>query len=212
MIFLRALTRKGAGMKVTKNQMALIMVCVGLIGLNGCASTHLNLFGWKEHLVRDIVNGSKMIDTRKGPIEYTINGESGPYLVIMHGGPGGYDQTSAFFSDMFGKGFRLLSWSRPGYIRTPLEVGKTYEEQADDVAALMDALKIDHAAVLGYSAGGPPAIYFAARYPERTWALILECAVTQKYTINPITSSKGSILVSLCSMIHLSGYLTFLVS
>jgi pimeloyl-ACP methyl ester carboxylesterase len=173
-------------MKVIKNQIVLIiMVCLGIINLYGCTATHQNLFGWKEHLVRDIVTGSKMIDTKKGPIEYTINGESGPYLVIMHGGPGGYDQTSAFFSDMFGKGFRILSWSRPGYIRTPLEVGKTYEEQADVVAALMDALKIDHAAVLGYSAGGPPAIYFAARYPERTWALILECAVTQKYTINP---------------------------
>jgi pimeloyl-ACP methyl ester carboxylesterase len=126
-----------------------------------------------------------MIDTRKGPIEYSINGESGPYLIVMHGGPGGYDQTAAFFSDMFGKGFRILSWSRPGYIRTPLEVGKTYEEQADVAAALMDAIGIDNAAVLGYSAGGPPAVYFAARYPERTWALILECAVTQKYTINP---------------------------
>jgi len=148
------------------------------------SSTHQNLFGWKENLIREIITGSKIIDTRKGPIEYSINGDSGPYLVIMHGGPGGYDQTAALFSDMFGKGFRILSWSRPGYIRTPLEVGKTYEEQADDAAALMDALGIDHAAVLGYSAGGPPAIYFAARYPERTWALILECAVTQKYTIN----------------------------
>jgi pimeloyl-ACP methyl ester carboxylesterase len=172
-------------MKATKNQMVLITVCVWFIGIYGCAATHQNLFGWKENLVREIVTGSKMIDTKKGPIEYTINGESGPYLVIMHGGPGGYDQTAAFFSDMFGKGFRILSWSRPGYIRTPLEVGKTYEDQADAAVALMDALGIDHAAVLGYSAGGPPAIYFAARYPERTWALILECAVTQKYTINP---------------------------
>ena len=86
---------------------------------------------------------------------------------------------------MIGKGFRVLAWSRPGYVRTPLSVGKSYPEQADAAAALMDALGIDRAAVLGYSAGGPPAIYFAHRHPDRIWALILECAVTRRYAVNP---------------------------
>jgi pimeloyl-ACP methyl ester carboxylesterase len=139
---------------------------------------------WKEDLIKELYNGSKVIDTKKGPIEYAINGESGPYLIVMHGGPGGYDQTAALFSDMFDKGFRVLSWSRPGYIRTPLDVAKTYEEQADAAAALLDALNIDRVAVLGYSAGGPPAIYFASSYPNRTWALILECAVTRKWVVS----------------------------
>jgi pimeloyl-ACP methyl ester carboxylesterase len=138
---------------------------------------------WKENLIRDLYAGSKIINTKKGPVEYAINGDRGPYLIVMHGGPGGYDQTSALFSDMFDKGFRIISWSRPGYIRTPLEVGTTFEEQADAAAALLDALNIEQVAVLGYSAGGPPAIYFSVRYPARTWALILECAVTRKWVI-----------------------------
>jgi len=136
---------------------------------------------WKEGLIKELYAGSKLVDTKKGPIEYSIIGDSGPYLIIMHGEPGGYDQTAALFGDMFGQGFRVISWSRPGYIRTPLKVAKTYEAQADAAAALLDALKIDRVAVLGYSAGGPPAINFSSRYPERTWALILECAVTRKY-------------------------------
>jgi len=136
---------------------------------------------WKEDLIKELYAGSNLVDTKKGPIEYAINGDSGPYLIVMHGEPGGYDQTAALFSDMFGKGFRVISWSRPGYIRTPLEVAKTIEEQADAAAALLDALNIDRVAVLGYSAGGPPAINFSSRYPERTWALILECAVTGKW-------------------------------
>ena len=139
---------------------------------------------WKEGLIKELYAGSKLVETKKGPIEYAINGDSGPYLIVMHGEPGGYDQTAAMFSDMFGKGFRVISWSRPGYIRTPLEVGKTYEEQADAAAALLDALNIDRVAVLGFSAGGPPAIHFASRYPERIWALILECAVTLKFEIS----------------------------
>ena len=139
---------------------------------------------WKEDLIKEIYAGSKVIETKKGPIEYAINGDRGPYLMVMHGGPGGYDQTAALFGDMFDKGFRILSWSRPGYIRTSLSVGITFDEQADAAAALLDALKIERVAVLGYSAGGPPAIYFATRYPERTWAMILECAVTRKWVVN----------------------------
>ncbi|MDO9263618.1 MAG: alpha/beta hydrolase, partial [Desulfosalsimonadaceae bacterium] len=138
---------------------------------------------WKEDLIKELYAGSQVIDTKKGPIEYTVHGDKGPYLMVMHGGPGGYDQTAALFGDMFGKGFRIISWSRPGYIRTPLEVAKTYEEQADAAAALLNALNIDRVAVLGYSAGGPPAVYFATRYPERAWALILECAVTRKWVV-----------------------------
>jgi pimeloyl-ACP methyl ester carboxylesterase len=136
---------------------------------------------WKKDLIKELYAGSNLVDTKKGPIEYAINGDSGPYLIVMHGEPGGYDQTAALFSDMFGKGFRIISWSRPGYVRTPLEVAKTIGEQADAAGALLDALNIDRVAVLGYSAGGPPAITFSSRYPERTWALILECAVTRKW-------------------------------
>ncbi|HVN72393.1 MAG TPA: alpha/beta hydrolase [Desulfomonilia bacterium] len=140
---------------------------------------------WKESLIRELIDGSRIMHTRVGPVEYAINGESGPYLMVMHGGPGGYDQTAALFGDMLGKGFRILSWSRPGYLRTPIEDGKTFEEQADVAAALMDGLGVEKAAVLGYSAGGPVAVYFAAKYPEHVWSLILECAVTQHWDISP---------------------------
>jgi pimeloyl-ACP methyl ester carboxylesterase len=136
---------------------------------------------WKEGLFKELLAGGKIADTKMGPIEYAVNGDAGPCVIVMHGEPGGYDQTAALFGDMLGKGFRVISWSRPGYVRTPLSVARTFEEQADAAAALLDALNIDRVAVLGFSAGGPPAIHFAARHPERTWALILECAVTMRY-------------------------------
>lgn len=139
---------------------------------------------WKESLIRQLTAGSSIAYTKFGPVEYAVDGASGPWLVIMHGGPGGYDQTAALFSDMFGRGFRILSWSRPGYLRTPIQDGRTFEAQADIAAALMDELGIEKAAVLGYSAGGPVAIHLAANHPERVWALILECAVTRQWVID----------------------------
>jgi pimeloyl-ACP methyl ester carboxylesterase len=139
---------------------------------------------WKEDLIKRLVTGSSLARTGKGPIEYKIYGDSGPFLSVMHGGPGGYDQTAAIFSDMLDKGFRILSWSRPGYIRTPLDVGRAFEDQSDAFALLLDVLGIERTAVLGYSAGGPPALCFAARYPGRIRALILECAVSRRYVLN----------------------------
>lgn len=139
---------------------------------------------WKQALIKDLVDGSRIISTHKGPVEYSIHGGSGPYLMVIHGCPGGYDQTDALFGDMIGKGFRVLSWSRPGYLRTPIQNGKTFEEQADVAVALMDALRIRQASVLAYSAGGPVAIHMAAKYPDRLWGLVLECAVTQKWVIS----------------------------
>ncbi|MBN2299449.1 MAG: alpha/beta hydrolase [Deltaproteobacteria bacterium] len=140
---------------------------------------------WKESLIKKIFAGSTIINTKGGPVEYTVDGNSGPYVMVMHGAPGGYDQTAALFGDMLGKGFRVLSWSRPGYLRTPLEDGATFEKQADLAAALIDSLGIDRIAVLGYSAGGPSAIYFNVAYPDKVWALILECAVTRRWRISP---------------------------
>jgi class 3 adenylate cyclase len=48
------------------------------------------------------------------------------------------------------------------------------EVRMDDVRAVMDAAGSEHAAVLGVSEGGPMSILFAATYPERVWALVLD--------------------------------------
>jgi 2-succinyl-6-hydroxy-2,4-cyclohexadiene-1-carboxylate synthase len=47
---------------------------------------------------------------------------------------------------------------------------------ADDLAAVLDALHVDRAAVLGYSLGARAALHFALAHPARVSALILESA------------------------------------
>lgn len=56
--------------------------------------------------------------------------------------------------------------------------GLTLAEEVADVEAVLDALGIDRAVVQGYAAGGPLAIEFAARRPERTLALVLYAAMS----------------------------------
>ena len=48
------------------------------------------------------------------------------------------------------------------------------ETRMDDVRAVMDAAGSECAALIGQSEGGPMCILFAATYPRRTWALVLE--------------------------------------
>lgn len=52
----------------------------------------------------------------------------------------------------------------------------TLETRMDDLRAVMDAVESEHAAIVGVSEGGPMAILFAATYPDRAWALVLEGA------------------------------------
>jgi pimeloyl-ACP methyl ester carboxylesterase len=135
---------------------------------------------WRRGRHITLQNGSTLVNTDKGVVEYAMLGE-GPPVLVMHGGMGGYDQAIKIAE--FLKGFRVVAPSRPGYLRTELGVGPTYEEQARAYAALLDALGIDRVAVFGISAGGPPAIQFAAQYPDRTWALVLVSAITKEWIV-----------------------------
>jgi 3-oxoadipate enol-lactonase len=50
----------------------------------------------------------------------------------------------------------------------------TIERLAADLAALLDALELEHVALGGHSVGGPPAYLYAARHPGRVTRLVLE--------------------------------------
>jgi len=50
----------------------------------------------------------------------------------------------------------------------------TLEACADDAAALLEALAVERAVVLGYSMGGPVALLLAHRHPKIVGALVLE--------------------------------------
>jgi len=117
--------------------------------------------------------------TRLGPAEHVSLGEGVP-LLALHGGMGGHDQSMILARAILSvlSGYRVIAASRPGYLGTPQASGVTPEAQADLYAALLDALGIEWVVVAAVSAGGPSAIQFALRYPERCKALILVSCCT----------------------------------
>ena len=112
---------------------ALIVVSVGIAAV----------YVTSRHRILDALDDAGQIaETAVGPIEYGIVGDSGPVILFAHGTPGGFDQTP-FFSAVGFEGYRVLTPSRPGYMATPLDVGRTPQDQARAFAALLDALDID---------------------------------------------------------------------
>jgi 2-hydroxy-6-oxonona-2,4-dienedioate hydrolase len=125
--------------------------------------------------------GSVVIETRCGLIEYQEAG-SGTPLLAVHGSGGGHDQGMAFAGNLANRGIRVIAMSRFGYLRTPMPADASAESQADAHVCLLDALKIAQAAVLGGSAGALSAMQMAIRHPERVSALVLLAPLAYKPT------------------------------
>jgi pimeloyl-ACP methyl ester carboxylesterase len=130
--------------------------------------------------IQKLEEGSRVVDTACGPIEVAIVGE-GPPVLVIHGGAGGYDQ--GLLETRVLDNFKFIAVSRPGYLRTPIETGRTPTEQADALAALLDSLGIKQVAVIGTSMGGVVAMHFALQHPDCCWGLVLLSALNAPLSV-----------------------------
>jgi len=158
----------------------LLIAVGGLLSIVVVATSivYFNYSTWRSEQLDRLKSGGQIVATEVGPIEYVLHGERGPIMLFLHGSPGGYDAGPAVWQH-----FRLLIPSRPGYLSTSIDAGRTPEEQARAFAALLNTLGIeDPVVVMATSGGGPSGIAFAALYPEKTAALIALVAVSQPLT------------------------------
>jgi len=112
------------------------------------------------------VNGLRMY--------YERHGAGGPPLVLIHGG-------GSTIGTNFGRVLPLLSHSRQviavevqAHGHT-LDVDRpfTFEQDADDVAALLDSLHVAKADILGFSNGGTTALQIGIRHPAKVNRLVI---------------------------------------
>jgi pimeloyl-ACP methyl ester carboxylesterase len=125
--------------------------------------------------------GSTIVDTSLGEVEYIDRGD-GPPVLFVHGSPGGCDQGAVMTEFLAARGFRTVSISRPGYLGTPLRATVAEPgQQADLELALMDHLGIGTFAVMCWSGGGPSSYRLAAKHPDRVSALVTLAALSTHY-------------------------------
>ena len=121
------------------------------------------------------VNGTKLY--------YEIAGSGDP-LVLIHGWSFDTRCWDDQFSD-FSRSYRVLRYDLRGFGKSSLpKPGITYSH-TEDLAALLDFLRIERVHILGHSFGGKIAIDFALNHPERTISLILADAGMDVIGITP---------------------------
>lgn len=160
------------------------LFALGVLGLLACGVVIWIFTGWRTEKFKALDAGSQIAETAVGPIEYAETG-SGPAVLVFHGSPGGYDQALLIGKSLADAGYRVIAPSRPGFLRTPLKSGVLFDEQADAMAALLDTLGVQDAAVIGFSTGAQVASRFALRHPDRTRGLVLVSPITRQYLYNP---------------------------
>lgn len=108
-------------------------------------------------------------------VYYEFMGRGDPLALI--GGSLFGRQNFAMVWEGLAKHFQLISYDQRGYGQTdrPLQP-YSLDLWADDLAALLDALNIKRAHVMGTSAGGMIALKFAAKYPEKCIGVVSDCA------------------------------------
>jgi pimeloyl-ACP methyl ester carboxylesterase len=132
---------------------------------------------------RRVSSGGQVIETACGPMQYTEFGDGAPMLMV-HGAGGGYDQ-GAYFARLIGGNYRWIAPSRFGFPGTPAPADADSALQADAYACLLDALGIQRVGVVGVSMGGPSALLFARRHPQRTQALVMISAASHAIAPRP---------------------------
>jgi pimeloyl-ACP methyl ester carboxylesterase len=164
-------------MKLTKKNRATILFVVVVIAVLVVMPTELG-YQLNVNVARqNLLSGSKLVNTPHGLIEYTDVGTGYPVLV-SHGAGMGYAQVSSVAQMIGTDNFRLIVPSRFGYLRTPMPSNASFAAQADAFADLLDALNISKVVIMGVSIGGPAALYFALRHPDRCSALIMASAIS----------------------------------
>ncbi len=144
---------------------------------------------------------SEILNTNLGEIEYSVTGEGMPVL-LLHGAGGGYDQGLWLGKISLGDGYRFISVSRFGYLRSSIPEDASTKAQAALYIALLNHLAIDKVVVVAGSAGGPSALQFAFDYPDRCSALILLFA----RTMFRAPGDKGMFYVKIIHLIQKSDF------
>jgi pimeloyl-ACP methyl ester carboxylesterase len=102
-----------------------------------------------------------------------LNSEKSEIILLIHGHP--FDNTMWDYQiDALSENFRLILPDLRGYGKSDHEFDKIFiEEQALDLAILLDSLQIEQVHLIGLSMGGQIGVEFCRLFPHRAKSLIL---------------------------------------
>ncbi len=108
------------------------------------------------------INGTKLY--------YEITGKGTP-LIFLHGFTCDHRNWNPQL-EFFSRKYQVITYDARGHGQSNLPDTIPYSYE-DDLAALIDYLKIDKAVIIGHSMGGAPAFFYTLHHPEKVRALVL---------------------------------------
>jgi pimeloyl-ACP methyl ester carboxylesterase len=124
------------------------------------------------------VNGIKMY--------YEIHGSKEDILVLIHGGGSTISTTFSKILPLLSDDYKVIAVELQAHGRTEdRNSPESFEQDADDVAALLYNLKISKASFFGFSNGGNTAMQIAIRHPQIINKLILASAFYKREGLLP---------------------------
>jgi pimeloyl-ACP methyl ester carboxylesterase len=116
---------------------------------------------------------------------YEIHGSGRP-VVLIHGGGSTIESTYGRVLPEFAGKHQVIAVELQAHGHTPdIDRPLSFEQDADDVAALIKLLKINQADVIGFSNGGTTALQIAIRHPELVNKLVLLSAAFKRSGMQP---------------------------
>ncbi len=123
------------------------------------------------------VNGIKMYYERSG---------KGSTLVLLHGGGSTIESSFGRIIPLLAMHYDVIGVELQNHGRSgSRDIPQTFEQDADDVAALVKSLGISKASFLGFSNGGTTALQIAIRHPELVEKLIIAAAAYKRNGMIP---------------------------
>ena len=119
------------------------------------------------------------ITTKDGTTLYFKDWGQGPVVTFSHGWPLNADAWDGQMLFLAQKGFRVIAHDRRGHGRSgQASSGNDMDGYADDLAAVIEALDLRDATLVGHSTGGGEVVRYVARHgSERVAKIVLIAAV-----------------------------------
>jgi 3-oxoadipate enol-lactonase len=109
---------------------------------------------------------------REGVRLFAVEDGEGPAIVMLHGGMASHVASLPLIAPLASR-YRVIAPDVRGNGKSWYGERLTFDQLADDVAALLDSIGVDRAVIGGVSGGSGVALRFALRHPDRTAGLVL---------------------------------------
>jgi pimeloyl-ACP methyl ester carboxylesterase len=155
-------------------KLTIILVVLTILSCNNSQNSKMKTSTQNKEVKQNFIGGYSDVNGLK--MYYEIYGQGNP-LVLIHGGGSTIQTSFGGIISQFAKNRQIIAVELQAHGRTnDRNTDLTFEQDADDVAKLLENLHIPKADFLGFSNGGHTAIEIAIRHPNLVNKIIL-CSV-----------------------------------